>query len=197
MIIGLTGGIASGKSTVSNMIKELKIPVIDADIIAREVVEVGEAAFQKIVDSFGSEILNETGSLDRKKLGAIVFNNKEKRLILNKIVHPIIRERIHEKIEIQKQSGSNTIVLDMPLLFENKLTYLVDKIIVIFVDPKIQIERLKIRDKFSDEEALARIGSQMDLKEKISLADEVIHNHGLLDDTKQQLMAILKKWNCL
>lgn len=197
MIIGLTGGIASGKSTVSNMIKELKIPVIDADIIAREVVEVGEVAFQKIVDSFGSEILNETGSLDRKKLGAIVFNNKEKRLILNKIVHPIIRERIHEKIEIQKQSGSNTIVLDMPLLFENKLTYLVDKTIVIFVDPKIQIERLKIRDKFSDEEALARIGSQMDLKEKISLADEVIDNHGLLDDTKQQLMAILKKWNCL
>lgn len=197
MIIGLTGGIASGKSTVSNMIKELKIPVIDADVIAREVVEVGEEALQKIVDSFGSEILNETGSLDRKKLGAIVFNNKEKRLILNKIVHPIIRERIHEKIEIQKQTGSNTIVLDMPLLFENKLTYLVDKIIVIFVDPKIQIERLKIRDKFSDEEALARIASQMDLKEKISLADEVIHNHGLLDDTKQQLIAILKKWNCL
>lgn len=197
MIIGLTGGIASGKSTVSKMIKELEIPVIDADIIAREVVEIGETAYAKIVDYFGRGILNETGSLDRKKLGEIVFNNDEKRLVLNKIVHPAVRNRINEKIEQQKKTGNKTIVLDIPLLFESKLTYLVDKIIVVFVDQEIQKQRLKLRDQFSEEEALARIASQMPLKEKLALADEVIDNHGILDDTSQQLMKILKKWNCL
>lgn len=197
MIIGLTGGIATGKSTVSKMIKELEIPVIDADIIAREVVEIGETAYAKIVDYFGRGILNETGSLDRKKLGEIVFNNDEKRLVLNKIVHPAVRNRINEKIEQQKKTGNKTIVLDIPLLFESKLTYLVDKIIVVFVDQEIQKQRLKLRDQFSEEEALARIASQMPLKEKLALADEVIDNHGLLDDTSQQLMKILKKWNCL
>jgi dephospho-CoA kinase len=197
MIIGLTGGIASGKSTVSNMIKELEIPVIDADIIAREVVEIGGTAYAKIVDYFGREILNETGSLNRKKLGAIVFNNEEKRLVLNGIVHPAVRIRMNEKIEEQKKIGNKAIVLDIPLLFESKLTYLVDKIIVVFVDQEIQKQRLKSRDQFSEEEALARIASQMPLKEKLALADEVIHNHGLLGDTREQLMRIFKKWNCL
>lgn len=197
MIIGLTGGIASGKSTVSKMIKELEIPVIDADVIAREVVEIGEVAFEKIVDYFGQEILNETGSLDRKKLGAIVFNNEEKRLVLNQIVHPAVRNRMNEKIEKQKKIGYKTIVLDIPLLFESKLTYLVDKIIVVFVDQEIQKQRLKLRDQFSEEEALARIASQIPLKEKLALADEVIHNHGSLEDTSQQLIKIFKKWNCL
>lgn len=197
MIIGLTGGIASGKSTVSKMIQDLDIPVIDADIIAREVVEIGEVAYEKIVDYFGREILKETGSLDRKKLGAIVFNHEEKRLVLNQIVHPAVRNRINEKIEQRKKTGDKTIVLDIPLLFESKLTYLVDKIIVVFVDQEIQKQRLKLRDQFSEEEALARIASQIPLKEKLALADEVIHNHGLLEDTSQQLMKILKKWNCL
>lgn len=197
MIIGLTGGIASGKSTVANMIKELKIPVIDADIIAREVVEIGGPALGKIIDYFGREILNETGSLDRKKLGAIVFNNEEKRLVLNQIVHPAVRNRMNEKIEQQKEMDNKTIVLDIPLLFESKLTYLVDKVIVVYVDQEIQKQRLKFRDQFSEEEALARIASQIPLKEKLALADEVIHNHGSFDDTSQQLIKIFKKWNCL
>ena len=197
MIIGLTGGIASGKSTVSNMIKEIEIPVVDADVIAREVVQKGEEAYEQIVHYFGTEILNVDASLDRKKLGAIVFNNEEKRLALNEIVHPAIRKKMLEKIEFYKQAGQKTIVLDIPLLFESKLTYMVDKIILVYVDQEIQKDRLKKRDQFSDEEAKARIASQMPLTEKIDFADEIIHNHGLKEETKQQLMAILKKWNCL
>lgn len=197
MIIGLTGGIASGKSTVSNMIKEVGIPVVDADIIAREVVQKGEEAYEKIVDHFGTEILSDDESIDRPKLGAIVFNNEEKRLSLNGIVHPAIRKKMLTEIKQYKQVGNKIVVLDIPLLFESKLTYMVDKIILVYVDQEIQKERLIKRDQFSDEEAKARIASQMPLVEKIELADEVIHNHGLKEETKQQLLKILNKWNCL
>ncbi|MCT8137410.1 dephospho-CoA kinase [Anaerobacillus sp. CMMVII] len=197
MIIGLTGGIASGKSTVSNMMKNEGIPVVDADIIAREVVEQGEATYQKIVDAFGKEIITNDGCLDRKKLGALVFQDEKKRMLLNSIVHPAIRIRMHEKVESFKNEGFATIVLDIPLLFESKLTNMVEKIIVVFVDYELQLERLKQRDQFTDQEALVRINAQMPLKDKIALADEVIHNHGSIDETKQQLLSILKKWNCL
>ncbi len=197
MIIGLTGGIASGKSTVSKMITELRIPVVDADVIAREVVEIGEEAYKNIVAIFGNEILAADGALDRKKLGAIVFTDKEKRLQLNEVVHPAIRKRMVEKVSEWKEQGYQTIVMDIPLLFESKLTYMVEKIIVVYVDMELQIERLKRRDQFSEQEAIARISSQMPLHEKIELADEVIRNHGTLDETKEQLLRILKKWNCL
>lgn len=197
MIIGLTGGIASGKSTVSKMLNEVGIPVVDADITAREVVEKGEPALGEIIELFGTEILNTEGSLDRKKLGAIVFNDEKKRLTLNDIVHPAIRKRMLEKVEQLKQQGYETIVMDIPLLFESKLTYMVEKIIVVYVDLDLQKERLQKRDQFSEDEALARISAQMSLREKIELADEVIHNHGSIDETKQQLLTILRKWNCL
>jgi dephospho-CoA kinase len=197
MIIGLTGGIASGKTTVSKMIKSEGIPIVDADVIAREVVEKGETAFEKIVKTFGTGIVNSEGGLDRQKLGAIVFNDEKKRLLLNEIVHPAIRIRILENVERLKQSGFKTIVLDIPLLFESKLTYMVEKIIVVYVDHELQKDRLKQRDQFSDDEALVRIASQMPLTDKIALADEVIHNHGSIAETKQQLLTILKKWNCI
>jgi dephospho-CoA kinase len=197
MIIGLTGGIASGKSTVSNLIKLEGIPVVDADLIAREVVEKGETAYEQIVEVFGTEILTVDGTLDRKKLGSIVFSDEHKRLLLNDIVHPAIRVRMQEKIEQWKQEGFRTIVLDIPLLYESKLTYMVEKVIVVYVDQQLQKERLKNRDQYSDEEALARINAQLPLKEKITYADEVIHNNGSLDETKNQLLAILTKWNCL
>ncbi|QOY33931.1 dephospho-CoA kinase [Anaerobacillus isosaccharinicus] len=197
MIIGLTGGIASGKSTVSNMLKDVGIPIVDADVTAREVVEKGEPALGKIIELFGTEILNTEGSLDRKKLGAIVFNDEKKRLTLNDIVHPAIRKRMLEKVEQLKQLGHETIVMDIPLLFESKLTYMVEKIIVVYIDPDLQKARLQKRDQFSEDEALARISAQMPLTEKIALADEVIHNDRSIDETKEQLLTILRKWNCL
>lgn len=197
MIIGLTGGIASGKSTVSTMIKDLGIPVIDADVIAREVVEKGEEAYQEIVAFFGPDILTDEGYLDRKKLGSIVFNNEKKRLVLNDIVHPAIRKRMLQKVDEFKEKGNKVIVLDIPLLFESKLTYMVEKIILVYVDQDVQRERLKKRDQFSEAEIDARIKAQMPLKEKINLSDELINNNVSIIDTNKQLISILKKWNCI
>ncbi|EOO30493.1 dephospho-CoA kinase [Bacillus cereus BAG1X2-3] len=197
VVIGLTGGIASGKSTVSEMFRELSIPVIDADIIAREVVERGKPAYNKIVEVFGAEVLQQDGELDRPKLGSIVFYNEEKRLQLNKIVHPAVREEMNRQKEMYIKEGMQAIVLDIPLLFESKLTSLVDRILVVAVTPDTQLERLMKRNGFSEEEATARIQSQMPLAEKVKNADEVINNDGTIMGTKTQLQVILKKWNII
>jgi dephospho-CoA kinase len=197
LIIGLTGGIASGKSTVAKMLLELGIPVIDADQIAREVVEIGEEAYLQIVEKFGEEILHDDKTIDRAKLGAIVFNDEEKRKLLNSIVHPAVRKKMLEQKEQYVKKGEKTIVLDIPLLFESNLTHLVDKIIVVYVDDHIQLERLMARNCFSKEEAEARIKAQMPLKEKAAKADAVIDNNGTMEQTKEQLLNILKKWDVL
>ncbi|HFJ9488023.1 TPA: dephospho-CoA kinase [Bacillus cereus] len=197
VVIGLTGGIASGKSTVSQMFRELSIPVIDADIIAREVVERGKTAYNKIVEVFGTEVLQEDGELDRPKLGSVVFYNEEKRLQLNKIVHPAVREEMNRQKEMYIKEGMQAVVLDIPLLFESKLTSLVDRILVVAVKPHTQLERLMKRNNFSEEEATARIQSQMPLEEKVKNADEVINNDGTIMGTKTQLQVILRKWNII
>ncbi|EJS52491.1 TPA: dephospho-CoA kinase [Bacillus thuringiensis] len=197
VVIGLTGGIASGKSTVSEMFRELSIPVIDADVIAREVVEQGKPAYNKIVEVFGAEVLQQDGELDRPRLGSIVFYNEEKRLQLNKIVHPAVREEMNRKKEMYIKEGMQAVVLDIPLLFESKLTSLVDRILVVAVKPHTQLERLMKRNNFSEEEATARIQSQMPLEEKVKNADEVINNDGTIMGTKTQLQVILKKWNII
>ncbi|PEV06409.1 dephospho-CoA kinase [Bacillus thuringiensis] len=197
VVIGLTGGIASGKSTVSEMFRELSIPVIDADVIAREVVEQGKPAYNKIVEVFGAEVLQQDGELDRPRLGSIVFYNEEKRLQLNKIVHPAVREEMNRQKEMYIKEGAQAVVLDIPLLFESKLTSLVDRILVVAVKPHTQLERLMKRNNFSEEEATARIQSQMPLEEKVKNADEVINNDGTIMGTKTQLQVILKKWNII
>ncbi|PFE94897.1 dephospho-CoA kinase [Bacillus thuringiensis] len=197
VVIGLTGGIASGKSTVSEMFRELSIPVIDADVIAREVVEQGKPAYIKIVEVFGAEVLQQDGELDRPRLGSIVFYNEEKRLQLNKIVHPAVREEMNRQKEMYIKEGMQAVVLDIPLLFESKLTSLVDRILVVAVKPHTQLERLMKRNNFSEEEATARIQSQMPLEEKVKNADEVINNDGTIMGTKTQLQVILKKWNII
>jgi dephospho-CoA kinase len=197
LVIGLTGGIASGKSTVSNMLKELSIPVIDADQIAREVVQKDKPAYKEIVRTFGKGILASDLQIDRAKLGAIVFQQEEKRQLLNQIVHPAVRKEMLAQKEAFLQEGHPTIVLDIPLLFESKLTSLVDKILLVFVDDDIQLERLMKRNHFTKEEAEARIRSQMPLIQKVPLADAVINNNGSIDETKSQLLAILSKWNAL
>ena len=197
LVIGLTGGIASGKSTVAQMFKEFNIPVVDADVIAREVVEQGKPAYNKIVEAFGTEVLQQDGELDRPKLGSIVFYNEETRLQLNKIVHPAVREEMNTQKEMYIKKGVQAIVLDIPLLFESKLTSLVDRVLVVAVTPNTQLNRLMKRNNFSEKEATARIQSQMPLEEKVKNADEVINNDGTIMGTKTQLQVILKNWNII
>ncbi|GAM16014.1 dephospho-CoA kinase [Mesobacillus selenatarsenatis] len=197
LVIGLTGGIASGKSTISAMFTDLGITVIDADIEARLAVEPGEKAYNDIVSHFGTEILADDRTINRPKLGEIIFNNEEKRLLLNSIVHPAVRERMAQKRAKAEEANEKAVVLDIPLLFESKLTGLVEKIIVVYVDEKTQLERLMKRNEFSEEEAYSRIKSQMPLKGKVSLADAVIDNSGSIEQSRQQLMDLLTKWEIL
>jgi dephospho-CoA kinase len=197
LVIGLTGSIASGKSTISSMFKELQIPVIDADKIARDVVEPGEEAYDEIVKEFGKSILLENQSIDRKKLGSIIFTNEEKRGKLNSIVHPAIRKRMLAEKEAYIKARYKCVVMDIPLLFESKLTHFVEKILVVYVDEHIQLKRLISRDGSSEEEALQRICSQIPVREKIELADAVINNNGTIDESFEQLKDVLTKWDVL
>ncbi|MDR4226707.1 dephospho-CoA kinase [Bacillus mojavensis] len=194
LVIGLTGGIASGKSTVANMLIDKGITVIDADIIAKQAVEIGMPAYRQIIDEFGEDILLENGDIDRRKLGALVFTNEQKRLALNSIVHPAVREEMLKRRDESIANQETFVVLDIPLLFESKLESLVDKIIVVSVTKELQLERLIKRNQLTEEEALSRIRSQMPLEEKVSRADNVIDNSGTLEETKQQLEEILSCW---
>lgn len=197
LVIGITGSIATGKSTVSKMIKELGYTVVDADIVARVVVEPGEEAYQKIVEHFGEEILLANGEIDRKKLGDLVFQNKEKRLLLNSIVHPAVRNKMNEEKELAFRRGEKVVFLDIPLLYESNLTYMVDKVLVVYVDQPTQLERLMNRNHLTKEEALARITSQLSIEQKRERADAVIDNRGTIEQTKTQLLSILKDWKIL
>jgi dephospho-CoA kinase len=194
LVIGLTGGIASGKSTVSNMLKEMDITVIDADVEARLAVEKEEPAYQKIIAEFGDDILLDTEEIDRVKLGSIIFHNAEKRQLLNGIVHPEVRKRMNNQVEAARARGEQVIVLDIPLLFESKLTHMVEKTILVYVDRDIQLNRLMERNDLSLEDAEARISSQMPLSDKVALADAVINNNGSISETKKQLFEILTGW---
>ncbi|WP_088103788.1 dephospho-CoA kinase [Halalkalibacter urbisdiaboli] len=195
MLIGLTGGIASGKSSVSAMLKKIGHPVIDADQIAREVVEQGETAYRDIVSHFGHHILDEQGNIERKKLGAIIFDNEQERQVLNQIVHPAVRKRMQQKKDYYVNEGYQTIIFDIPLLYESNLFHLVDKVLLVYVDPDVQFNRLEKRDQAGKEDAQRRIKSQIPLKEKRKRADAIIDNNGSLDETRQQLEIILQKWN--
>lgn len=194
LVIGLTGSIASGKSTVSLMFDDFNIPVIDADKLAREVVYPSEEAYEEVVRTFGKEILREDNALDRKRLGEIVFADETKRKQLNGILHPAIRKRMIEKRDTLIAEGAKCVVLDIPLLFESKLEHFVDKIIVVYVDEEIQLKRLMERNHFTEKEALQRIHSQMSVKEKAALADAVIDNNGSKFASLEQLENILREW---
>ncbi|MFC5558331.1 dephospho-CoA kinase [Ureibacillus thermophilus] len=197
MIIGLTGSIASGKSTVSNMLKEYGFPIVDADLVARQVVEPGSETLQKIAEVFGKEILTENGELDRKKLGAIIFNNEEKRQLLNSIIHPAIRKEMLRQRDEHLANGEKTVIMDIPLLFESKLQHFVDKILVVSVSEDVQLQRLMERNQLTEEEAKARIQSQLPLSVKEQGADAVINNNGTIDETRKQLEQILNEWDVL
>lgn len=192
--IGLTGGIASGKSTVSKMFMELAIPVVDADVASRKVVEPGQPALKEIADTFGREVIQKDGLLDRKKLGAIIFGDESQRKKLNVIVHPRVREWMQKEMKGYEEQGEKAIVLDIPLLIESQLKNWADKTLLVYVPKAIQVERLMARDQISEEEALLRIHSQMPLEEKKVFADGIITNVGPLSETRQQLLGILDGW---
>lgn len=192
-LLGLTGGIASGKSTISHFFKEKKIPVIDADIVARQVVEPGTIGLKRIVKAFGEDVLLDSGELNRKKLGQIVFNDDQKRTQLNDILSELIRENILNQINYYQNKNVSLIVLDIPLLFEGGYDSLVDAIMVSYVPREVQLTRLMSRDNLSKEEAIKRIDSQMSLDKKKELASVVIDNTGSIDETLQQVDTWLNK----
>lgn len=194
-IIGLTGGIASGKSTISNMLNSQGFTIVDADIAARVVMEPGEEAYEKTVDMFGKSVLLQAGHINREKLGSIIFHDGEKRELLNSIVHPAVRKKMNEWKDIAIAEGKKTVIYDIPLLFESNLTHLVSKIILVYVDEAVQLERLMKRNDLPEEEAKARITSQLPLCEKIKLADAVIDNNDSKESSLLQLEHLIKKWN--
>ncbi|WP_339195355.1 dephospho-CoA kinase [Solibacillus sp. FSL R5-0449] len=197
MIIGLTGSIASGKSTVAKMIESYGLPIVDADVVARQVVEPGTPTLKKIAEAFGPEVIAQDGSMDRVKVGSMIFHNEEMRKTLNNIIHPAIREEMLRQRDEFISFGEKNIFMDIPLLFESKLEHFVEKIIVVSVKKEVQLQRLMERNGFSEEEASARISTQIPVKEKEQLADAVIHNNGTLEDTAIQLQNILYEWNVL
>ncbi|RLQ97975.1 dephospho-CoA kinase [Falsibacillus albus] len=197
LIIGLTGGIASGKSTVSEMLNHRGFKIIDADIAAREVVKAGAPALCEIVDAFGRGILLADGNLDRAKLGKIIFHDQEQRKKLNGIVHPAVRKWMNERKDEAIEQGKRTIFLDIPLLYESNLTYMVEKVILVYVDEEVQLHRLMERNGLSKDEASARISSQLPLSQKVKMADVVIDNNDRRENTEAQLEQLISKWGLL
>lgn len=194
MIIGLTGSIASGKSTVSEMLKTSGYPIIDADLVARLVVEPGSDTLAQIAQAFGPDVIREDGTMDRPKVGEIIFNDPASRKILNDIIHPAIRQEMLQQRQEYLAEGYKTIIMDIPLLFESRLQHLVDKILVVSVTEENQFNRLVERNGFTEKEARARISSQLPMSVKEDGADAVIYNNGTLDETKWQLNRILNIW---
>jgi len=194
MIIGLTGGIASGKSTVSRLLDSLGAIIIDADKIAREVVEPGEKTWHRLKEAFGQDIFYDDGKLNRPKLGEIIFSDGQAREKLNSIIHPAIRARMVEMRDQAVREGEELVVLDIPLLFESKLEYMVEKILVVYVPEEIQLQRLMSRDGIDRETALKKMKSQMPIEQKRILGDACINNSGTIEETKAQLLKIIKQW---
>jgi len=186
-IVGLTGGIASGKSMVAKILASCGAVVIDADQLAREVVEPGETAYRGIVETFGAGILRPDGTLDRKALGRIVFADASARRVLERITHPAIAERAAARFEEERNRGSRVVFYVVPLLIEAGLTATVDEIWLVAADAETQIDRLMKRDGISREEALQRLEAQMSLDEKLGYADVVIDNNGTPEETARNV----------
>ena len=191
-ILGLTGGIASGKSTVSAYLAQNGALIIDADLIARQVVAKKSSGLKQIVAKFGGEILTASGELDRKKLGKLVFSNKELLKALTDITGPLIRAEILREIEAAKKAQVKLVVLDIPLLFEAGYQTLCDKVMVVTIPSKLQLERVMKRDNLSAAEARKRIANQLPASKRNELADVLIDNSKIVAETYQQVLKWLK-----
>ncbi|HCN61500.1 dephospho-CoA kinase [Mammaliicoccus fleurettii] len=188
-VIGLTGGIATGKSTVSKMLKERGFYIVDADVASRKAVETGSKGLRQVEEVFGKKaILN--GEMNRLYVGSIVFKDEDMRKKLNNIVHPIVREIMEEEKQLGLKKDKN-VIMDIPLLFENNLQDTVDETWLVYTTKETQIVRLKQRNQLTDEEALSRIKSQMPIEEKKEMADVIIDNNGSLVDLTQNIETLL------
>ncbi|UKO95992.1 dephospho-CoA kinase [Nostoc sp. UHCC 0870] len=190
-IIGLTGGIATGKTTVANYLANVyDLPILDADIYARDAVSIGSPILDAIAQRYGQEILLPDGSLNRSQLGEIIFSHPAERQWIDSIIHPYVRDRFLKAIA---ESSASTIVLVIPLLFEAQMTNLVTEIWVVFCSESAQLQRLIERNQLTPEQAKARINSQLSLAEKASRADVVLDNSGNLADLLKQVDLVKNK----
>jgi dephospho-CoA kinase len=193
LLVGVTGGIASGKTAVTDMLEEMGAKTIDFDLLARQVVEPGKAALKDIVDFFGKQVLMEDGSLDRKKLSDIVFKDIEKRKKLESFTHPRIGiEFIRLVDDITTKTPDAIIQVVVPLLIEGNMQHMFHKLLVVYAPPEIQVERLALRDGISKDEAANILSSQLPIDEKVGYADFVIQNDKSLDETRKQVEALWK-----
>ncbi|HDA7231114.1 TPA: dephospho-CoA kinase [Staphylococcus aureus] len=189
-VIGLTGGIASGKSTVSELLFVFGFKVVDADKAAREAVKKGSKGLAQVREVFGDEAIDENGEMNRRYMGDLVFNHPEKRLELNAIIHPIVRDIMEEEKQEYLKQGYN-VIMDIPLLFENELENTVDEVWVVYTSESIQMDRLMQRNNLSLEDAKARVYSQISIDKKSRMADHVIDNLGDKLELKQNLERLL------
>ena len=185
--VGLTGGIASGKSTVAEMLRQLGAVVIDTDQIAREVVQPGSPALQSLRERYGESILDDDGSLRREQLGEIVFASPAEKEWLEQLLHPLIKARADELAQQASEQGTAVVVFDVPLLLESGWDKNVDQVWVVYVPPAVQRQRLALRDGFSESAVSARLAAQWPIDKKAQQADLVIDNAGTLDKTRRQV----------
>jgi dephospho-CoA kinase len=194
LVIGLTGGVASGKTTVSEVLREEGAILIDADQIARGLVQPKTAAWQELVRAFGNEILERDGSIHRQKLASLIFSNPRQRSVLNRILHPRIRKEIRRRLKgIEQKNPEAIVVIDAPLLIETGGHREMDKVIVVACTETQQVERLRRRNQLSEEQARAMLSSQMSLEEKKRVADYVICNDGSPEATRRKARDIFKE----
>ncbi len=193
LVVGLTGGIASGKSTVGRMFREAGIPVICADELAHEVVRPGSPALDEIRQTFGDEFIDSEGNLNRAAMASLVFEDQDKRKELESIIHPRVADEQEKLIREFALQGYEIVIVDVPLLYETRLESSFDMVLVAYVPPEVQIQRLTARDRITESEARARLDAQLPIDKKKELAAAVIDNSGPLEHTKEQVLRIIEE----
>jgi dephospho-CoA kinase len=192
LVVGLTGGIASGKTTIAEIFQNLGADIIDADLLYHHLLRDDPSIKNSLAVTFGEHILNENGEIDRSKLGPIVFDNPDRLRTLNELVHPSVIRRMRDEIERRLTSAEHKVVMIVvPLLIETNMTGMVDTVVLVYADEEIQLRRL-IQRGLSQEDAQKRIRSQMSSREKARFADFIINNNGLLSDTTKQVKQVWK-----
>lgn len=193
VVAGLTGGIGTGKSTVASFLESFGAVILDADRIAREVAEKGSPVCRSIREHFGSEVFHEDGTIDRERLGSIIFGDPEKKELLNSLVHPAVFEVMAKRLgELQARADDTVVICDVPLLIETGMHRDFSEVILAYVPEEIQIERLMSRDRISREEALKKVRSQMPIEEKKKYATIAIDNSGSIEETSERTLEVYK-----
>ncbi|MDF7639183.1 dephospho-CoA kinase [Lactobacillus sp. ESL0791] len=193
LVLGLTGGIASGKSTADRFFSRQGIPVIDSDQIAHDLLNVGQPSWQQVKKHFGKEFLNVDQTVNRKKLGELVFSDPKQLQVLNELTHPLIDRELAAEIKMQRQKRASLLIVDIPLLFEAGMSAQFDATLLITVPQSVQLARLMARNGLTKEEAQARIASQMPLSAKEELATYVVVNTGTIKELEAKLTQLLKQ----